>query len=296
MDLAKPRCRSALTISSASNTRIPLTRSISGLSGGSVSWRRTEVISAIRPPGASTRAISPRPAKRLVEEMQGGEAAEASNEASRKGSRTALPRTSARLVGRTWLEVGGAALEHRTRRVDSDDQPRVADGARELAREVARPAGDVEHDVAGGEPHQQAGDADLLVHPGPGDALCDAPERRPPVVLVDLRDDAVSIRSCVGPVDGRSSLDQVEVAGPAARDRRAVLGVLGLEQSLGPARGRRRRSQSRPTEYALGPSPRGSPLWRARSSRRGISRSASTRGRDDRRASGATRRRIRLRI
>src|SRR5436190_756252 len=54
----KPRSRSASTISSGSNTRMPLARSISGLSGRTVSCRATEVMIAIRPPGRRARRIS----------------------------------------------------------------------------------------------------------------------------------------------------------------------------------------------------------------------------------------------
>ena len=78
-------------------------------------------------------------------------------------------------------------LEHRPRRVDADHQPVVADGAGEVAREVARAAGDVEHAVTGPKPHQQPRDPLLVGHPGAADALRDPAQGGAPPALVDPR-------------------------------------------------------------------------------------------------------------
>ena len=105
-------------------------------------------------------------------------------------------------------------------------RPVVADGAGEVAGEVARPAGDVEHAVAGSEAEQQARDPVLVGHPGPEDALRDAPERRAPPALVDPSDRARAASAPdAGPAESRSAPQHVEVAvapvAPSWRSRHA---------------------------------------------------------------------------
>ena len=86
--------------------------------------------------------------------------------------------------------VADRACEHRGGGVDADDQSLVAHREREVAGEVARPAGDVEHAVARREREQQARDPVLVGHPRTEHALGDAAERGPPPALVDPRHEA----------------------------------------------------------------------------------------------------------
>ena len=122
--------------------------------------------------------------------MKGGEAAhpvEAPG-AEREGGRVGACKGQVAESGTG--EVGRAALQHRPGGIDSYDQPAFPDRAGELTREVARPAGEVEHRVAAREPEQETGDPRLLGHSRAGDALRDAAQGWAPVPLVDRRHQA----------------------------------------------------------------------------------------------------------
>ena len=76
---------------------MPLVRSNSGFSGGSVSRRRTDVITAIRPPGLRTRRISSSAAKGSAKRCRAAKQQTPSKQPSRNGSSVALPLIRARL-------------------------------------------------------------------------------------------------------------------------------------------------------------------------------------------------------
>ena len=248
-------------------------------------------MSAIRPAGPQHAAHLVEGGERVGEQVQGGEAADRveARVAERQRGRVAADQDQVAQLGR-------AAAPRRRARASSasasmpSDEPARADGARELAGEVAGPAGDVEHGVARAEPEQQPRDPHLLRHPRAGDALGHPPQRRAPVALVDRRHQPGDHQ-----VLGRAgrlelALEQVEVAGVVDAPLR------------GEARRRARRAAraARSSAFAgagLGGHRRraGRPSGRASSVSRAIWRSPSTRAGSSAR-SGAIRRWIRLRI
>ena len=101
-------------------------------------------------------------------------------------------------------------------------RPGLADGARELAREVARPAGDVEHAVAAA----RAPSSSLAIRcssaiPGPNSPFGHPAERRAPPALVDAADDAGAHQVLDGAGRLEIAAEQVEVAGVASSARPA---------------------------------------------------------------------------
>ena len=103
--------------------------------------------------------------ERVAEQVQGGKAADGVEARVDERQRGRVAADEHQVVEAGAPQLGGAALEHRPRGVDADDEAVGADRAGELAREVAGTAGDVEHGVPLAEPEQQPGDPDLLRHP-----------------------------------------------------------------------------------------------------------------------------------
>ena len=150
--------------------------------------------------------------QRRVEQVQRGEAADGVEAAVAERQ----PDRVAAHVGDVASVCAGVldrAREHRLRRVEPDHQPALADRARELAHEVARPAGDVEHGVARPQLEQLVRDLALALGPRPQRPHQHAPPRRPPPALVDDRQAAREHQPLRrAPAAAARAAQQVEIA------------------------------------------------------------------------------------
>ena len=192
-----PRSSSAPVISSRPNTRRPVAAPTSAPDRRR--RQRRAGTGQDRQPAARRQHARHRVERgqRLVEQVQRGEAADRVEGAvaERQPDRVAADVGDVRRRRAVSCDRAG---EHRRRRVEPDHQPALADRARELAHEVARAAGDVEHGVARPELEQLLGDPALALRPRPERAHQHAAPRRPPPALVDDRQPAREHSRCAG--------------------------------------------------------------------------------------------------